>query len=144
MTMKELTDFDEQIGLLRRKHIRLPVRFDVDLDFTINGGLRKHGHHLAGRAKNISEGGICVQVPKLDTKTGDKLLARKIKPRIHFQLKFPLQEINAVGQVVWLKKEYGRDDSLGLQFVNISKEDKDKIVLGIINRIVEQNLKNSK
>lgn len=114
----------------KREFPRVPV--DVDVDYKIIDFLDPD--ELAGQSKNISVGGICI------------IMLEKASPGTNLELNFLIPELNkkikAKGTIAWTKEfSLGKTQDhkaydAGIEFTDISKEDKQQIDLYVQRRLM--------
>ncbi|MBN1897286.1 MAG: PilZ domain-containing protein [Spirochaetes bacterium] len=99
----------------KRKYIRLPGDFPVWYQ-TIQEDDISFGKPPS---KNISAGGICLQMEE----------GEPVGTRIHLKFNIPGYEkkIEAKGKVVWMKRVETGKFELGIEFYEINQEDMDAI-----------------
>lgn len=128
------------LGLQRRRYMRIPVDFKVHMDYVTKRGLMKQHFDMNALALNLSEGGIRISAPKIDVKSCRALLKKNVALDMEFALPFRKQGIETQGKIIWNRTKNPEEAQFGIQFVGISKENQDKIVMNIINQIVEWSL----
>jgi len=84
---------------------------------------------------------MSVYVYKLDPRLMMDLEKKNNDLKVKFQLQFPFQTIQSKAEVVWSRDVNPFKTELGIQFSELMRDDQDKIVLNIINQIVDWNLK---
>jgi len=101
--------FGERIGLPqdkrqhKRAHFQEPIKAHHVIESKSGNVFEVQGSPLLIRAKNISEGGLCLEL-------GDR-----VKPQMILKLDFqvgPKQKVDVYAKVVWIDQELG-----GLQFI---------------------------
>jgi hypothetical protein len=106
-------------GFGKRKFPRVEIDCEVYLDL-INGNKK-----LKTQAKNIGVGGVCVNLKE------QLRLFQEVEVRIFFLQKLnKLTEIICNGLVVWSVKTSVNDEKMydvGIELLNLKKQDKDKI-----------------
>ena len=136
--MKDRGDFD---GAERRRYVRftpsapIPVKFEI-MDA---GADDVTGTGDSAATKNVSGGGMFLEIPRLDPDVleqlllGEKLLALEIESD---DLPKP---VRAVARVIWVEKT-GRDTyGVGVSFVKIDETDRSSVTDFMIDKYLESD-----
>lgn len=112
------------VNLERRKH----PRFDVDLPIEYHR--EASPGYLTGRVRNAGEGGLLVYLPERME------VGQHLKMKVFFTMGTRLDTIEALTQVVWADFRVGKDWGdyrCGVQFIDISEEDVEKLGRFLMN-----------
>lgn len=128
-------------GVERRKSIRfskeITLRF-VIFDSFASDERKEDLRPREGKISNISAGGVRVSTSDLDEKDLEALKSNRAKLALRFSLEEKSCDINATAQVKWMVKantEEGKSKFvIGLEFLDISSEDRNRIVQFIISQ----------
>lgn len=106
-------------GINKRKFPRCDLALELNISFG------KKIKYIATRTENLGIGGVCL------------LLDMPLEPFNEISLKMPLDDeqvpIECNGRVMWIVQRHKKHPKnstydVGIEFVNISREDKDRIV----------------
>ena len=129
-------------GIERRRSIRfnkeLPLRF-VIFDSFAPDETKENLRPREGTISNISAGGLRVSTSDLDDEDIESLKSNRAKLALRFSLEQNIPDINTTAQVKWMVKanvdEAGKSKFvIGLEFLDISSEDRNRIVKFIISQ----------
>ncbi len=116
----------------KREYIRLDSIFPVEFQLIDSETKLPLSAWLDGQSADISGGGVCLHILKLDSRAIG-LLNRPRKPEVSLKIHIPFlaEEIPAVASISWFKQEtndplgrYG----LGLKYEKISAQDNERIM----------------
>ena len=139
--MPKLDNIQADPNVDRRHFMRIPFDSDVYMYFTRKQGFTRIPVKVKSRLVSLSGGGMSVYVYKLDPRLLMDLEKKNNDLKVKFQLQYPFQILQSNADVVWSRDVNPFKTELGIQFADIPSEDQDKIVLNIINQIVDWNLK---
>ncbi|MFH1479171.1 MAG: PilZ domain-containing protein [Candidatus Omnitrophota bacterium] len=114
----------------RREYVRLESVFPVEFQF-----LEKENHGsitdiMQGYTRNISKGGICLEVNTTDLGFEDTLKRKDVDLNIRFHIPISHKETRAFGDIIWYKKigfGYPAKYLIGFSFKEIDKNEINRI-----------------
>ena len=133
---------DNTRGTERRRSVRfskeIPLRF-VIFDSFASDEKKEDLRPREGKISNISAGGVRISTSDLGEKDLEALKSNRAKLALRFNLEEKVPDINATAQVKWMVKANinGEGKSkfvMGLEFLDISSEDRNRIVQFIISQ----------
>ena len=126
----------------RRRHVRINLKKPMVFRFKI---ARDHGFQSSyegeGEAKNISLGGMYIELPVMTEDELQRLLAGKDKLRVEVDTPHTVKGLKAKAKVIWLGKKRKTQPpifGIGVSFEDVS--DKDKIAHYMIDQSFEESL----
>lgn len=118
-------------GSERRKDPRLSIKFPVK--FKIKNG-KTDMHVFQASGKDISAGGICMEMALLHEEAVEKVYKSKGFLEIEIDIPDTGKSISTEGEIVWMRKDQDKD-MLGIFFRNISQEEKDLLAKYVSDRL---------
>lgn len=122
--MREEVKENNQIAQNRRKYIRIntvfPVSFQIHSarESTTVDALRQ------GFTRDISEGGMCLEINELDKESVNKLYDIKTRIDLYIDVPFHRESLRAKGQPRWINKadgEFPNTYHVGVEYVEIAE-----------------------
>ena len=133
-------------GPERREATRFDCKIPVEYNLINDVRSVELSRKRAGIICNISSHGLHLEIPELNDSWTDGLYSGMIKLGLVINLPGEKQPLRAVAKVVWLTKSLRESDSgtigciLGLEFLDITTTDRDRITNYILNSYLsEQN-----
>jgi uncharacterized protein (TIGR02266 family) len=99
-------------ALDKRKEPRIPIQLKVDVE-------SPNDHYLFEYSSNLSQNGIFIQS------------AEPLDPGTLVNIQFHLPDdylIRTRGEVIWVNDEEEEEPGMGIKFIGISEEDRDRIL----------------
>lgn len=137
---------NKYLGQERREYVRLeqtiPAKYNLINDVKSIELSKKR----TATIQNISAGGVRLQVEGLDEQWIEGLYSGMVKLGLEIELPGGGKPVRALAKVAWLTKapeatESGKTNCLmGLEFIDITTEDKDSIKKYIISSYLEEKI----
>ncbi len=115
-------------GANRREYVRIETEIPVRYKFFSQEGKLELDEELDGKTRNVSAGGILLvaEIPNMDWITS------LLRQTMYVGIRMELPErgtVKALARVAWVGSmdEEARTCALGLQFKEITKDDRDKL-----------------
>ncbi|MFA5339521.1 MAG: glycoside hydrolase family 2 TIM barrel-domain containing protein [Candidatus Omnitrophota bacterium] len=121
----------DRSGIERRRYIRLSTVFPVELEIVSLDDKEVYSEFHQAFTRDVSEGGMCLEVNNLKDDLAEKLKNKSAKLRLQINMPFSAKPIAAVAEAAWLKKiSEGRPNKylIGIYYEQISDKERKGIV----------------
>jgi c-di-GMP-binding flagellar brake protein YcgR len=134
-------------GKERRAYVRLETALKVRLRFSENKTENKSDKTYTATTKNISHGGLCLEIPHNHKKLIKKLYSTLKKPGIHLNAAILNKELELCAKPSWIncKLDYESETSsknpailIGLAFKKLPEEARKQIHNYIVDEFVKR------
>ncbi|MFA5156533.1 MAG: PilZ domain-containing protein [Candidatus Omnitrophota bacterium] len=113
-----------------RKYIRLDSVFPVEFQVIGLDDATRMSEWLQGFTRNVSKGGICLEVNRLPADVAALLRSRQAKLSLKIEMPVLRSPVPAVANIVWIKEPEGHDQKyvIGLSYEEIDRCQNSKIM----------------
>ena len=126
----------------RRKYIRIAPSRPVEVKFKM---ISHRGRSLAlkrrrGTPRNISGGGMFVEMPRMKPKTIERLLSGKYKFALELKIPGYRSKIKILSKAAWVDKKKGLEHNIfnmGIQFEKIKEIDRERLVTHMLDLLLQ-------
>ena len=118
-------------GAQRRRYIRLSTVFPVEFEIVSLDEKEIYSEFYQAFTRDVSEGGLCLEVNNLKDDLAEKLNSKSAKLRLQINMPFSAKPIAAVAEAAWLKKTVeGHPNKylIGVYYERISEKERRGIV----------------
>ncbi len=118
-------------GIERRRYIRLDTAFPVEFEIVSLDDKEIYCEFHQSFTRDVSEGGICLEVNNLKDDLAERLNKKTAKLRLQINMPFSPKPIAAVAEAAWIKKIKERHPNkflVGISYEEISETERRKIV----------------
>ncbi len=120
----------------KRKYVRMSTVFPVEIEIFTAGGEKSSSHLLQGFTRDVSSGGMCVEMKSFGKNTERLFFVEDSAVDLTINPTFSIKPVKARGRIAWLRKE---DESarylLGVAYTEIDLKDRYRI-LGFAHSLV--------
>jgi len=124
-------DNQGQSGIERRRYIRLTTVFPVEFEIVSLDGKETLSEFHQSFTRDVSEGGVCLEINNLKDELAGKLSNKTAKMRLRINVPFSAKPILADADAAWLKKvkeDHPNKFLIGVSYRQIADRDKRRIV----------------
>lgn len=121
----------QQGGPERRRYIRLNTVFPVELEIVSSDGKEVLSGFHQSFTRDVSEGGICLEINNLKDELAGRLNDKTAKMRLQINVPFSAKPISAEADAAWLKKikeDHPNKFLIGISYKQIADRDRRRIV----------------
>ena len=118
-------------GIEHRRYIRLSTVFPVEFEIVSLDEKEIYSEFHQAFTRDVSEGGMCLEVNNLKDDLAEKLNKKSAKLRLQINMPFSAKPIAAVAETAWLKKTVeGHPNKylIGIYYERISEKERKGIV----------------
>ena len=118
----------------RRRHVRLPIKEAISVCFKVvtraEGEKAIVSHQV--KTKNVSGGGMFLEIPLLKPKLLEGLLQGTHELTLEIDIPIVSHPVKALAKVVWVEGRNSLRYGVGVSFLSINEEDRDKLIMYLI------------
>lgn len=125
-----MVEYHSSIGRHRR-YIRLDTVFPVEFEIVSLDDKEVYSEFHQAFTRDVSEGGMCLEVNNLKEDLAEKLNTKAAKLRLQIEMPFSSKPIAAVAETAWLKKikeDHPNKYLIGVSYEEISQKDRQGII----------------
>ncbi|NOX97615.1 MAG: PilZ domain-containing protein [Nitrospirae bacterium] len=124
----------------KRKYVRLQPKEAISVHFKIvtkSEGEKVPIHHRA-KTKNVSGGGMFLEIPLLEPKLLEGVLRGTHNLFLEINIPTSSYLVKALAKVVWIEGKTSKQYGVGVSFLSINEEDRDKLMEYIIEGCLQE------
>jgi hypothetical protein len=124
-------DKRQESGAERRRYIRLSTVFPVEFEIVSSDGKEVLSEFHQSFTRDVSEGGICLEINNLKDELAGRLNDKTAKMRLQINVPFSAKPIAAEADAAWLKKikeDHPNKFLIGISYKQIADRDRKRIV----------------
>ena len=121
----------QQGGQERRRYIRLNTVFPVEFEIVSSDGKEVLSEFHQSFTRDVSEGGICLEINNLKDELAGRLNDKTAKMRLQINVPFSAKPISAEADAAWIKKikeDHPNKFLIGISYKQIADRDRRRIV----------------
>ena len=118
-------------GVERRRYIRVNTVFPVEFEIVSLDDKEIYSEFHQAFTRDVSEGGICLEVNNLKDELAEKLSRKTAKLRLQINMPFSVKPIAAVAEAAWIKKVKEHPPNkylIGVSYEDIEQRQRKRIV----------------
>jgi hypothetical protein len=122
---------EHRSGIERRRYIRLNTVFPVELEVISLDDKEIYCEFQQAFTRDVSEGGMCLEVNNLKDELAEKLNKKSAKLRLQINMPFSVRPIDAIAEAAWIKKIREHRPNkyfIGVYYEKISEKERKSIV----------------
>ncbi|MFA5094048.1 MAG: glycoside hydrolase family 2 TIM barrel-domain containing protein [Candidatus Omnitrophota bacterium] len=122
---------EHRSGIERRRYIRLNTVFPVELEVISLDDKEIYCEFQQAFTRDVSEGGMCLEVNNLKDELAEKLNKKSAKLRLQINMPFSVRPIDAIAEAAWIKKireHHPNKYFIGVYYEKISEKERKSIV----------------
>jgi len=123
----------------RRKYIRINTVFPVQMKILGPGNKEVSLDLIQGFTKDISKGGLRIEINNLDEKARQEITKSQNKLQLFVQVPFSKEPIKALSSYEWIKEEkrdYPNIYAIGISYENIDENSKNRLMRFAVGMLI--------